>query len=258
MSDHTPFVLHPRLAPNLTPAFYNWNAVYFIYCDGGSFSGNQDEPIHFNVSHMPLRPSPTLSLSPLPPPLHISPLRLSFSPPLLLSLSPPLLLSLSPPLLLSLSPPFLLSLSPCLRLSSPCLRLSFSPPLLLSPLRLSPYPTNPLSTSPPLLLSAFPPARLSTFLHFRLCLSTSLPLHLSASRRAVSSFSFSPSLVHHPFLSPSFPLPPILPPQGIPLYVRGRRVAELLLRVLMEKKGLDRADRVRGGRVAGGRVRLAA
>ncbi|CAI5483899.1 unnamed protein product, partial [Closterium sp. Yama58-4] len=31
---------------------------------------------------------------------------------------------------------------------------------------------------------------------------------------------------------------------GIPLYVRGRRVAELLLRVLMEKKGLDRADRV--------------
>ncbi|CAI5483910.1 unnamed protein product, partial [Closterium sp. Yama58-4] len=32
----------------VNPAFYNWNAVYFIYCDGGSFSGNQDEPVRFN------------------------------------------------------------------------------------------------------------------------------------------------------------------------------------------------------------------
>ncbi|CAI5971103.1 unnamed protein product [Closterium sp. NIES-65] len=32
----------------VNPDFYNWNAVYFIYCDGGSFSGHQDQPVRFN------------------------------------------------------------------------------------------------------------------------------------------------------------------------------------------------------------------
>lgn len=30
--------------PNVNPDFYNWNVVYFIYCDGASFSGDNDEP----------------------------------------------------------------------------------------------------------------------------------------------------------------------------------------------------------------------
>lgn len=25
----------------VNPDFYNWNHVYFIYCDGGSFAGNR-------------------------------------------------------------------------------------------------------------------------------------------------------------------------------------------------------------------------
>ncbi|CAI5465918.1 unnamed protein product [Closterium sp. Yama58-4] len=32
----------------VNPGFYNWNAVYFISCDGGSFSGHQNEQVHFN------------------------------------------------------------------------------------------------------------------------------------------------------------------------------------------------------------------
>ncbi|CAI5497721.1 unnamed protein product [Closterium sp. Naga37s-1] len=59
--------MHGMLSGSKTvnPDFYNWNAVYFIYCDGGSFSGHQDQPVRFNVSHLPLRPStsPPLCLS---------------------------------------------------------------------------------------------------------------------------------------------------------------------------------------------------
>ncbi|CAI7777505.1 unnamed protein product, partial [Closterium sp. NIES-53] len=42
--------MHGMLSSNHTvnPDFYNWNAVYFIYCDGGSFSGHQDQPVRFN------------------------------------------------------------------------------------------------------------------------------------------------------------------------------------------------------------------
>ncbi|CAI5492816.1 unnamed protein product [Closterium sp. Naga37s-1] len=42
--------MNGMLSSNKTvnPGFYNWNAVYFIYCDGGSFSGHQDEPVLFN------------------------------------------------------------------------------------------------------------------------------------------------------------------------------------------------------------------
>ena len=27
--------------PTVNPDFYNWNVVYFIYCDGASFAGNK-------------------------------------------------------------------------------------------------------------------------------------------------------------------------------------------------------------------------
>lgn len=29
------------------PVFYNWNQIYFKYCDGTSFSGNLDTPLQF-------------------------------------------------------------------------------------------------------------------------------------------------------------------------------------------------------------------
>ncbi|CAI5954397.1 unnamed protein product [Closterium sp. NIES-64] len=144
----------------VNPDFYNWNAVYFIYCDGGSFSGHQDQPVRFNVSHPPLRPS-------APPPL-----RRSVSPHL------------------------------CLSACSPLDRFTFPSP----------------------------------------------PLHLSASRRAVSSFSFPPSRIHLP--------PPSTHSPGIPLYMRGRRVADLLVKHLMEQKGLGHAKKVRGGSVRVGSVRV--
>jgi len=32
-------------SPKLNPLMYNWNVVFMIYCDGGSFTGNRSEPI---------------------------------------------------------------------------------------------------------------------------------------------------------------------------------------------------------------------
>ncbi|CAI5483900.1 unnamed protein product [Closterium sp. Yama58-4] len=56
------------------------------------------------------------------------------------------------------------------------------------------------------------------------------------------NLNFIPSV---PIRSPlSFPSP-----QGIPLYMRGRKVADALVKHLMEKKGLDHAEKVRRGEV---------
>ncbi|CAI5492814.1 unnamed protein product [Closterium sp. Naga37s-1] len=129
------------------PGFYNWNAVYFIYCDGGSFAGDQDEPIYFNVSHLPLRLSALI-------PLHIStypPLCLSLATslplPRYLSASPSLPLCLS--LATSLPLPRYLSASPSLPL---CLSLATSLPL---PRYLSASPSLPLCLA--LATSRLPP-----------------------------------------------------------------------------------------------------
>lgn len=37
------FPLHGFLSddPDVNPDFYNWNVVFVIYCDGGSFAGNR-------------------------------------------------------------------------------------------------------------------------------------------------------------------------------------------------------------------------
>eukprot|EP01102_Stenamoeba_stenopodia_P020799 TRINITY_DN823_c0_g1_i2.p1 TRINITY_DN823_c0_g1~~TRINITY_DN823_c0_g1_i2.p1 ORF type:complete len:355 (+),score=96.32 TRINITY_DN823_c0_g1_i2:357-1421(+) len=43
MSDATLGLLSSN--PTINPDFYNWNMAYFIYCDGGSFSGNVDGPV---------------------------------------------------------------------------------------------------------------------------------------------------------------------------------------------------------------------
>jgi len=32
----------------VNPDFYNWNIVYLMYCDGGSFAGSVKDPIHVN------------------------------------------------------------------------------------------------------------------------------------------------------------------------------------------------------------------
>eukprot|EP00850_Spirogloea_muscicola_P012090 SM000077S21564 [mRNA] locus=s77:225245:233805:- [translate_table: standard] len=34
--------------PDVNPDFYNWNAVFFPYCDGASFSGDVDQPVFEN------------------------------------------------------------------------------------------------------------------------------------------------------------------------------------------------------------------
>ncbi|GJP44942.1 hypothetical protein CLOM_g4340 [Closterium sp. NIES-68] len=41
--------------PSINPDFHNWNAVFLPYCDGGSFSGDLEEPIHFNGVPLYLR-----------------------------------------------------------------------------------------------------------------------------------------------------------------------------------------------------------
>ena len=33
--------------PRVSPDFYNWNAVFVIYCDGSSFTGMREEPVYF-------------------------------------------------------------------------------------------------------------------------------------------------------------------------------------------------------------------
>ena len=37
------------LDPNINnnPSFYNWNVVYFPYCDGTSFAGNLNKPLNY-------------------------------------------------------------------------------------------------------------------------------------------------------------------------------------------------------------------
>ncbi|CAI7847125.1 unnamed protein product, partial [Closterium sp. NIES-53] len=56
-SDNKNGSMNGMLSPNRTvnPDFYNWNAVYLIYCDGGSFSGDVDEPVHFNGTTLYMR-----------------------------------------------------------------------------------------------------------------------------------------------------------------------------------------------------------
>ncbi len=39
----------------LNPTMYNWNHIYFRYCDGGSFSGNRMDPIIQNNAKMYFR-----------------------------------------------------------------------------------------------------------------------------------------------------------------------------------------------------------
>eukprot|EP00042_Codosiga_hollandica_P046335 m.486553 g.486553 ORF g.486553 m.486553 type:complete len:405 (+) comp57215_c0_seq16:64-1278(+) len=34
----------------VNPDFYTWNAVYLLYCDGASWTGNVDEPVEYNNS----------------------------------------------------------------------------------------------------------------------------------------------------------------------------------------------------------------
>ncbi|CAI7782753.1 unnamed protein product [Closterium sp. NIES-54] len=197
---------HPPLSP---PGFYNWNAVYFIYCDGGSFSGDQDEPIRFNVSHH----------SPVPPPLRLSasPLPLSPSPPIQVSASPPLCLSASPPFRLLASRPFYVpvSASPPLRFSSCCFFL-----------RVLPLPISPTSQG--------------------------IPLYLQKYFDSITEFN-PPVFVHLPF-------PPgergedgereerVRGGRGREEgareeRLRGGQVADVLVKVLMEKMGLGQADR---------------
>ncbi|CAI5937446.1 unnamed protein product [Closterium sp. NIES-64] len=204
--------------------FYNWNAIYFIYCDGGSFSGDVDAPVHFNVSCLSACPPLCLSAS--------LPLCLSASPSLLLSASPPLRLSFSPSLRLSPSPPLCLSTSPPLRLCACMLLLPLPTP---QPLR--------LSTCLPLCLSSSPSP----------ILSFSLPLLLSFSPSLLLS---SPSLLLS--FSPSLRLS-FSPPHcrsATTLYMRGRRIADVLLKRLLNKMGLDHADTVLVSGCSAGAVAL--
>ncbi|CAI5944722.1 unnamed protein product, partial [Closterium sp. NIES-64] len=211
-------------ACTVNPDFYNWNAIYFIYCDGGSFSGDVDAPVHFNVSCLSACPPLCLSAS--------LPLCLSASPSLLLSASPPLRLSFSPSLRLSPSPPLCLSTSPPLRLCACMLLLPLPTP---QPLR--------LSTCLPLCLSSSPSP----------ILSFSLPLLLSFSPSLLLS---SPSLLLS--FSPSLRLS-FSPPHcrsATTLYMRGRRIADVLLKRLLNKMGLDHADTVLVSGCSAGAVAL--
>jgi hypothetical protein len=40
--------------PAVNPEFYNYNRVVLYYCDGGSFSGNKDEPFHYAPTNQTL------------------------------------------------------------------------------------------------------------------------------------------------------------------------------------------------------------
>lgn len=41
--------------PNQNPQMYNWNAVYMKYCDGGSFSGNNETVTNYNGHNLYFR-----------------------------------------------------------------------------------------------------------------------------------------------------------------------------------------------------------
>ncbi|CAI5972693.1 unnamed protein product [Closterium sp. NIES-65] len=246
---------------SVNPDFYNWNAIYFIYCDGGSFSGDVDAPVHFNVSCLSACPPLCLSAS--------LPLCLSASPSLLLSASPPLRLSFSPSLRLSPSPPLCLSTSPPLRLCA-CMLLLPLPtpqPLRLStclPLCLSSSPSPILSFSLPLLLSFSPSLLLSSP---SLLLSFSPSLRLSFSPPHCRSV-FSPLCCFSLLIFPSLRF--ISPPRGVMPYMReriscplpslpspeGRRIADVLLKRLLNKMGLDHADTVLVSGCSAGAVAL--
>ncbi|CAI5996898.1 unnamed protein product [Closterium sp. NIES-64] len=262
----------PRVPASPPPCFYNWNAVYFIYCDGGSFAGDQDEPVHFNVSQSPAPLASPPIRSSAPPPLCLSaslPLRLSN---LCLSLPPPPSTNLSlfsssssPPLPIgfaSSSPPLRLSASPTS--SRFCLPTSATPPLRLSaPFSVSPppCPRSPPScpSYPPLCPSPFPPAPLtlpsapSSFPPAPPTLPSApssfppAPLTLPAAPRPFRPAPRSPSPGHSAVRAGKASGGPVASaPSGQDGARSSRHLRRLKSQHLLDRMGLAQADRVRG------------